>query len=123
MKKIILASLLMLVGSPAFCAIACDPAATARVLIPGTDDGSTFIRVGFNPVCSANSYIEYTDIAASQKLIAGGVSIKGANIFAGSTLGGAVKALGTPCTNSSCSTTNKATDAATALTAAAALGT
>lgn len=122
MKKIILASLLMLVGSPAFCAVACDPPNTARTLIPGDDTGSTFIRVGFNPVCSTNSYIEYTDDNTNQKLIAGGVSIKGANIFAGSTLGGAVKSAGT-CTANSCSTTNKATDAATGLTAAGALGT
>ncbi len=119
MKKIILASLLVLLGSSVYAADACIPGG-ARQLVPGS--ATSFIREGFNPVCSSNTTMVYTDDAANQKLIGGSASIKGSTSFAGSTLGGAVKSA-VDCTNKSCGGTQAATQAAAAMVIASGLGT
>ena len=118
MKKILFASLIMLVGSSVYAADACN--AGTRTAVPGAV--TNFVRVGFNPVCSANSVVVYTDSAADQKLYGGASSVKGASYFGASTLGGAVQRINY-CTNNSCGGTEAADKAAAAMTAASAYGT
>lgn len=119
MNKIIFASLLLLVGSSAYAATACDGTATRQTV---TGSASNFVRVTFNPVCSANTQVVYTDDAANQKLYGGAASTKGASYFGGSTLGGAILRVGA-CTNNTCGGTVAATKAGDGMTAANAYGT
>ena len=119
MKKIILASLLALTGSVAMAATACS--AGVSTAVPGSTDGSTFVRVGFSAACSANSIVVYTDSAANQKVYGGAVSVKGASYYGGSTLGGAIQRVGA-CTNNSCGGTEGTSKAAAGMTAADAYG-
>jgi hypothetical protein len=102
MKKIILASLLMMTGSVAFAQAAATACSTGTASsIPGDNSGATYIRVAFKPVCSANSVVRFTDSVTSQKLYGGSASVKGASYFGGSTQGGAIQRAG-GCANAAC---------------------
>lgn len=123
MKKIILASLLMMFGSAAFAQAASSACSTGTAsTIPGDNTGTLYIRIPFKPVCSANSVVRFTDNVASQKLIAGAASVKGASYFGGSTQGGAIQRAG-GCPNAACGdATAAATQADLGMTAADAYG-
>jgi hypothetical protein len=96
MKKIILASLLMVSVSTAFAQ------AASTACSSGTASTHTLARPttrcisvpAFKPVCSANSIVRFTDSVAAQKLTAGSASVKGASYFGGSTQGGAIQRAG-----------------------------
>ena len=99
MKKIILASLLMMSVSAAFAqtndGIACDGTGTASAaVVTGATDNTRYIRSTFKPVCSNNSHVVYTDDLTNQKLFAGSASVKGSGYFGGSTLGGSIQRAG-----------------------------
>lgn len=117
MKKIILAAILMASGSAAYALDAC----VAGTATPVTGSATSFVRVTFTPVCSANSVVQYTDDANNQRVYGGSASSKGASYFGGSTLGGAIQRVG-DCTNKSCGGTETATRAGAGMTAAQAYG-
>lgn len=56
--------------------------------IAGGTTGTTFVRVTFAPTCGGNTVLSYDQDAG--KLWAAAASIKGANVFGGSTNGGSV---------------------------------
>jgi hypothetical protein len=76
-----------------------------------------FVKVGFSVQCSANTFVGFKDVSATQFLV-GSASAKGNQKFMGSSNGGAVVTVG-PCagTNVTCSVTdsNAATVAASSL--------
>jgi hypothetical protein len=108
MKKIILASLLALTGSVAFAQTTACSAGSATAIGSST---TQFIRVGFTPVCSANSVVRFTDDAVLQRVYGGAASGKGANYYGGSTLGGAIQRVGA-CAGGSCGGVTGATTSA-----------
>lgn len=92
MKKIVailalgLASGLTATG--AFAATACSGTSGNGTAVAGAADGTTFVRVGFTPKCSANVLLQYTDQQTNFAVAAG--SSKGKSTFIGSTSGGGV---------------------------------
>ncbi len=120
MKKMIFVSLLALASSSVFAADACTGASPpVGTAIPGS--ATNFVRVGFTPQCSANTYVKYTDDAATQKLYGGAASGKGKSIYSASTAGGAVQKSG-DCPNGSCGGAAAATRANEGMTTAATYG-
>jgi hypothetical protein len=102
MKKIILASLLMVSVSTAFAQAASTACSSGTAsTVPGATDNTLYIRSAFKPVCSANSIVRFTDSVAAQKMTAGSASVKGASYFGGSTQGGAIQRAG-GCPNAAC---------------------
>lgn len=79
-------------GAPAF---ACN--AGARVAVPGS--ATTFVRTGFQPICSVNVSAKYDQTAVGIAVAA--LSAKGRSIYAGGSGGGPVSATAfcaMPCT-------------------------
>ena len=119
MKKILLGSLLLLIGSSAYATIACTHGA-APTVVSGVV--GNFVINDFMPSCSANTDMVYTDAANTQKLYGGAASNKGASYFGGSTLGGTIAPVG-KCTNSTCGGGESATAAGLGMAAALNYGT
>lgn len=114
MKKL---ALLAIMASCSFSAMATS-ACAASTTGSGTavaDSTTAFIKVGFTPKCSANTYVDFVD--TNSRVGVGAVSTKGKNIFSGHSEGGAVKASATPCSGSTCAGTEAATAATAASTA------
>ena len=123
MKKIIIALALAACSSVTIAATSELAVCTAStpVNVPGTQDGTLFVRTTFAPTCSVNSIVVVNDDAI--KVWATGASIKGQSIFGGSTNGGTVGNMG-PCNSGkACGTAADTTTAVkTKTTAAGALG-
>jgi hypothetical protein len=121
MKKIILASLLMVSVSTAFAqAVTTACSSGTATTVPGATDNTLYIRSGFKPVCSANSVVRFLDDVTAQKMTAGSASVKGASYFGGSTQGGAIQRAG-GCPNAACGSVAEA-QADLGVTAAATYG-
>jgi hypothetical protein len=63
-----------------------------------------FVKVGFTPKCSANVFLDGNDKSSTVYNVSSG-SAKGKKIFAGSTVGGAVSAVG-DCASGGCDATS-----------------
>jgi hypothetical protein len=106
MKKIILASVTFAAALASMSA----GAATATVCAGGsggtgaaqTADTSTFVKVAFNPKCSANVHLTSDDNQTYYRV--GAASVKGKNGFGGSTAGGAVSP--SACAATGCTSTD-----------------
>jgi hypothetical protein len=120
MKKVLFVGMAALFSSVTMAqTVICSATGTPIVTIPGSSDGSTFVRTTFNPTCSPSTHMIFQQDSAA--LWAAAASSKGGNTFGGSTNGGSVKALG-PCnTGKTCGTTAP-TDAAARLAAAKIIG-
>ena len=83
----------------------------------GTTTQTTFFKGGFDFQCSNNVLLSHDEYSTNMLLVAAG-SLKGNQVFAGNSNGGAIKAVG-KCTgtNDAC----QATDVSTALTNASSL--
>ncbi|MFC5300287.1 hypothetical protein [Azospira restricta] len=112
MKKVILGAVLATAAAASMDAMAvtvCSGGSgtSAAVSVQG---GTYFIKAGFTARCSNNVALAYDEDATYMRV--GAVSVKGRNMFAGSSVGGAVT--GTPCATSGCTVS----DAAAAFTKA-----
>lgn len=97
MKKVILGSVLAIAAAASMEAGAVTVCSggggtSAQVSVGGGTD--IFIKAGFTARCSNNVALAYDETATYMRV--GSVSVKGRNMFAGSSVGGAVT--GTPCT-------------------------
>ena len=115
MKKMIVLGALILAPLVTMAADICSGTAG-----PGTAIASSttdFVKVGFTPVCSAETLVSVAQDAVG--LWGGSASKKGKYPFAGSTKGGAVKPLSDiPCASTGCVASN----VTSAVTVAAGLG-
>jgi len=85
----------------ALAVTACSGAAGNGTDVPGATDGTSFVRVTFNPKCSANVNLYYTDQTTTFAVAS--ASTKGKNVFIGNTAGGAIApATGIDCASSGC---------------------
>lgn len=116
MKKII-ALVAAMTAAPAFAAAVCTGGTTAAsVDVAKNSGGGGFIVNDFKMKCSANVALDYdtTDVIVA----VGSASIKGKNVFAGSSAGGAVAPTGTQCPTAGCSNNESAAASTAALAAA-----
>lgn len=103
-----------LTATSALAEVACAGTAGNGTAVAGATDGTTFVRVGFTPKCSANVLLRYTDQQTNFAVAAG--SSKGKSTFIGSTSGGGVTKDGN-CPTTGCT----ASEIDTSLTVAEAL--
>lgn len=93
MKKILFVGMVALFSSATMAqTVICSATGTPIVVIPGSSDGSTFVRNAFNPTCSPNTHMIFEQDGGA--LWAAAASSKGATVFGGSTNGGSVKSVG-----------------------------
>lgn len=120
MKKII-ALVAALTAAPAFATAVCTGATSAAsVSVAAGAGGGAFIVNAFDMKCSSNVVLDFetTDVIVA----VGSASIKGKNVFAGSSAGGAVAPTGTTCPTTGCSATESAAAATAAMDAAGSAG-
>lgn len=112
MKKIVILSLAFL-ASPAFAVEVCAGAATAaEVDVAKEAGGGKFIATGFKQKCSANVFLDY--VTSDTAVAVGAASLKGKNVFAGTSEGGSVAPVGT-CAAAACAKGDSGGAATTAL--------
>lgn len=106
MKKVILGAVLATAAAASMDAMAvtvCGGGAGASAAV-SVQGATYFIRAGFTARCSNNVALAYDEGQTYMRV--GAVSNKGRNMFAGSSVGGAVT--GTPCATSGCTTADAA---------------
>jgi len=116
MKKVILSSVLAAaaIGSVSVANAAstaqsfCSGVSGSGAAADASSSATSFVKVTFNPKCSANVFLYGSDSDAYYRV--GSSSAKGKTRFAGSTMGGGIAAAGT-CAATGCSIS----DATTAL--------
>ena len=106
MKKVILGAVLATAAVASMDAMAVTVCAggagtSAAVSVQG---GTYFIKAGFTARCSNNVALAYDEGQTYMRV--GAVSVKGRNMFAGSSVGGAVT--GTPCPAANCTVADAA---------------
>ena len=114
MNKIILALSLCVASSVSFAA-SVTPCSQSTVTAVTAATPNAFIKANFTPKCSANTIVKWEE--AAQSAAVAGVSIKGNEVFAGHTSGGAIVKVGNCAAATGCVATDTTTPLATALTA------
>jgi hypothetical protein len=103
MKNIILCSVMAIAAVTSLSANAALPVVCAGGAAGAGESfasGGTFVKVEFTPKCSANVFLEGTEVDSTTFTV-GSASSKGSKVFSGSTAGGAVCATA-PCAASTC---------------------
>lgn len=90
MKKFIIGMALAVASSASMAATTnvCNGSGQKVADVAGGTDGTTFVRVTFSPTCGGNTVLSYDQDTG--KLWAAAASVKGSNVFGGSTNGGSV---------------------------------